>query len=598
MTGVQTCALPIWYGDGGSGVTEQMLEYARRIPAIPGLPEVRHIRGDRFLEETLGSAEDLEVWDGELYLEMHRGTFTTKGKLKRENRQLEILLRDAEILSAFSAARGSDYPRGDLTAAWKLLLINQFHDILPGTHISPVTRDALADYAGIHETASRLFSDAAQSLGLIPEKEGSSDRVILLNTLTWPRKGPVFAAGDFAEGETAAGVPCQSGVCAGERGMWMDVQEIPALSAAAPETGASSEEDTWYSFDSGTLETPFFQAEFRDDGSFGSLIYRKLSREIAEPGGSLNRLAVFHDYPGKYDAWDIRANWEDREEKTAVTDPLKVISDGPVCMELGIGFSVGNSSWRQTIRFFRTDPRIEFEHEVDWHERNRLAKAMFDFNMRARSASCDTSAGTIVRPVHRNTSWEQARFEVCHHKWAALSEGDFGVAVLNDSKYGISFRENHAGVSLLRGSVRPDPYADEGRHCFRLALLPYTGSPESAGVPEAGWAFNVPVYVFRGGEPLSSLISIDTPDLHLQAAKCAEDPGSGLVVRLCEIHGNRGTADISFAQPVHSAVQTDLLEDTLASSDVTVSGTAVRIRYRPWQILTLRVEFGGPVQPA
>lgn len=580
------------FGDGGSGVTDDMLEYARRLSNVPGMPAVRHIRGDRFLEENLRDNPDLSVWDGELYLEMHRGTFTTKGLLKRRNRELEICLRDAEMLAAFAAQRGLEYPLDDLTQAWKLLLINQFHDILPGTHISPVTRDALSDYDKVEAIADQVAEEASAVLGLRVTDDTAKEQVVLLNTLGWPRRGAVFLEGDFDENKASEGLFSQFGVCSGKSGLWMDIEEIPSFGTKQVALDQENESrDSWHTFEDAILETPLYRAEFNEDGSFFSLVDKTHNREMVSSTGFLNRLAVFHDYPGKYDAWDILPNWQDREDTVMVAEPLTISSAGSVFVELRIGYQVNDSTWNQRIRFFRNDPRIEFDHDVDWHERNRLAKAMFDFNILSRTATCDTSAGSVQRSTHRNTTWEQARFEVCHHKWADLSEGGYGVSILNDGKYGISFNENQVGVSLLRGSVRPDPYADEGKHAFRLALLPHAGTPENAGIPEAAWAFNVPLRAFRGGEISTALMKVDTADIHVQAVKCPEHGKPGLIVRLCEIHGVRGRATLTFNQRLTSACLTNLLEDELPEGKLDVEENTVTLSYRPYQIITLCIQL-------
>jgi alpha-mannosidase len=583
------------YGDGGSGATEEMLAFMERLNDVPGLPEVRHVRGDEFLRDNLQDTSELDVWDGELYLEMHRGTFTTKGDLKKNNRELETALRDAELLATFAMLGGATYPAEELVDAWKLMLVNQFHDILPGTHIAPVTVDAMDDYRKVRATAQRLTAVASAALGL---GQGDATQGTLLNTLNWKRQGVQFVPGaDSAQ--APASLPCQADTYLGKPGVWMEIDSVPGCgSVVYPLAALASESDTeWFSFADGALETPLYRAEFAENGCLTSLLDKQAGREVAAPGQALNRLTVYRDNPGMYDAWDILPNYKDRTDEYAVTQPLQLLESGALFVTFGIVYRIGESTWEQRIRFFRHDPQVLFEHHVDWHERNRLVKAEFGVDVLARTASCDTGAGIIQRDTHRNTTWQQARFETCHHKWADLSESGYGVSLLNESKYGISFEKNTFGLSLLRGTVRPDVYADEGEHRFAYALVPHTGNgPVEAGIVQRAWAFNTPLHFYRGALALDSLISVDNSNLIIQSVKRAEDDDT-IIVRLTEQTGSRGNATVKLNRPVLSATMTDLLEDPAEDQPQTLADGALSFPYKPFEIITFRCRVAAGAGP-
>ncbi len=578
------------YGDGGSGVTEEMLEYLERMHKIPGIPEIRHCRGDEYLEDNLSDISALDTWDGELYLEMHRGTFTTKSELKKANRRLEILIRNAEMLATFAFLQGAVYPAGDLEAAWKKLLINQFHDILTGTHIAPVTRDALKDYESIEKTLNKITDQAGKKLLWPFDHQG----LTCLNTLSQDRKGTHFIA-DINNAQGIEDHVSQAGFRNGIPGLWVDIPYIAAglTLKLKPVSSDCSNAQNWYEFSDNYLETPFFQVKFNTDGSFSSLVDKERQRELAADSGAINKLAFYHDYPGTYDAWDILSSYAEKEDIPQVISPLAIKETGPLFITLSIDLKINNSTWQQTIRFFRNERRIEFDHEVDWHERNRLAKALFDVNILSRHFNCDAGAGFITRPSHQNTSWEKARFEVCHHKWADISESGYGIAILNESKYGISVINNRIGLSLLRGSIRPDPYSDEGKHRFTYAMLPHATSFENAEIIRAAWEFNTPLLTFDTSAKLDvPLFDINCPNIYIQAIKAPENGENAMIIRLVEQEGRRGIAQLKMWKNIQSAKLLNMLEDEDSCNDKSsVEKGTLHFPFKPFEINTFKLTF-------
>lgn len=522
------------YGDGGSGCTEEMIELMHRFDKLSIMPKCEHMGGQEFLEKNLKNNKELQTWDGELYLEMHRGTFTTKSEMKRANRRLEYKLRDAEMLSVL---RGEDN-RQAITSAYKKLLINQFHDILPGSHIHPVYEDAMKDYSDIEKCVDGIIGTGSK----------------YFNTLNFTRDALTF-------------VPNKKGTSTryGVRGNWI-IPNIPALSSSS--LRATKFNGEWLNCNGNNIETPFYKAVLNDDGSIASLIDKNQDRQWVD--GDFNKLKIYTDHPGNYDAWDILPNYKDKQIEINVKQKLALAELDGECATFKTVLSTEKSTWTMLIRFFRRSCGIEVENIVDWNEKHKLAKAEFDCNVLTRKALCDTSAGFIERDTHKNTTWQQARFETCHHKWADLSETDGGIAIINDGKYGIGFDENTMSLSLLRATIRPDVTSDMGQHNFCYMIYPHNKNAVDANINKIAFQFNeqlVKADVQYSGDTFEPL--------YLQAMKQSED-GSMTVIRLSEQDGKRGK--IKLSKPVKLL---DMLENEIGKTDV--------IEYKPFEIITLGV---------
>ena len=522
------------YGDGGSGCTEEMIELMHRFDKLSVMPKCEHMGGAEFLEKNLKDNKNLEVWDGELYLEMHRGTFTTKSNLKQKNRQLEFKFRTAEMLSVL---RGDDN-RDTLTALYKEFLVNQFHDILPGSHIHPVYEDAMADYAEIETALDEIIGTGSK----------------YFNTLNFERNALAF-------------VPNKNGSATrhGAKGNWL-VPSIPALSSKT--LRATKHNNDWFTYKNGTLTTPFYTASLNSDGSFSSLYDNELCREWTD--GDFNKLKIYTDNPGNYDAWDILPNYKDKQIEIEVTEPLAITEQDGECVTFKTVLSTEKSSWTMLVRFFRQSRGIEVENQVSWHEKHRLAKVEFASNILTRKALCDTSAGFIERETNKNTTWQQARFEVCHHKWCDMSETGGGISLINEGKYGVGFDENKMSLSLLRATIRPDVTSDMGNHDFCYMIMPHSGDAVSANINKIALQYNAPLVK----ADVKWLLPTFEP-LYLQAVKKAED-SEMTVVRLSEQNGSRGEIKLD-----RTVKLLNMLEEEIGETDT--------IRYSPFEIITLGV---------
>ena len=521
------------YGDGGSGCTEEMIELMHRFDKLSVMPKCEHIGGAQFLEENLKGNKDLEIWDGELYLEMHRGTFTTKSDLKRYNRKLEYKFRDAEILSLMRKEDNSER----ITELYKKFLVNQFHDILPGSHIHPVYEDAMKDLKEIDKaldeiigTGNKYFNTLninRDELAFIEDEKGSVERMGKKGFFTVPDIAPL-SSGEVKEKKGSAD--------------WINVGD--------------------------KICTPFYEIIFNPDGSIASLYDKELKREWVK--GDFNKLKIYTDNPGNYDAWDILPNYKDKQIELKVESPLALKYTDSECAELEAVLKTEKSVWKMTIRLFRQSRGIEVENNVSWQEKHKLAKAEFSCNILSRKALCDTSAGFIERETHRNTTWQQARFECCQHKWCDLSETGGGIAIINEGKYGAGFEKNTISLSLLRATIRPDVTSDMGQHSFSYMIMPHKDDAVSARINGIAHQYNTPLVKADVSWALPTF-----EPLYLQAAKKSED-GKMTVIRLSEQDGRRGTIELPFKVKV-----LNMLEDEEYETDA--------LSYEPFEIITIGI---------
>ena len=528
------------YGDGGSGATEEMIELMHRFEKLSVMPETRHVSAKQYLSDNFNESKQLPVWDGELYLEMHRGTFTTKSDIKKWNRDLEYKFRNAEIISVLRMLNGADYPAGKLRDAYKKLLINQFHDILPGSHITPVYRDAIADYIEINSQLDEILNENTN---------------MYFNSLNGIVRTNVTFIED-SDGDI---------IRLGKKGFFAYPQITPLSSAVIERTKVS--DNDWIDI-SDTIETPYYSVIFNEDGSFSKLYDKINDREWVK--GNFNKLHLYHDYPGVYDAWDILPNYKDKEDEIIVDTPIRLSYINSEVAEFTALLSTKNSKWKMIIRLFKQSSAIEVENIVDWNESHRLAKVEFAPDILTREVVCDTSAGFIKREMNKNTSWQQARFEVCHHKWFDVGETGAGLAIVNNGKYGIGVETDSISLSLLRATERPDPTSDIGHHDFTYLIVPHSGDFVEAKINNLALEYNVPLI------KADYKLDISFGELYLQSMKLSED-GNKIIVRLSEQNGRRG-------------ILTDIGEFDVTDMTEKYMYTASSYRYKPFEIITIAID--------
>lgn len=592
------------FGDGGGGPTKEMLESGRVLADLPGFPCVQQETAEPFFERLAQRLEGraLPVWDGELYLEYHRGTYTSQAYNKWANRKVEILYHNAELFGAVAALLASDYqyPAGRLRDGWKLLLLNQFHDILPGSSIREVYEDSRKDYEQIFALGHEVVAAAQRELQAQLALEEPA--VVVYNGLSWGRGGLVSlpASGELAGkgllGPDGQPLPAQDVGGDGERQNLYYVPEVPSLGYAAYRLGEGitvAEEPEALTITPAHLENRFYRLELNERGQLTSIWDKERQREVLAPGARGNVLQTFMDKPLNFDAWDIDIFYQEKMQEIDELVEATVEESGPLRGVLRLRWRFHGSTVTQRLTLYAHAPRIDFRTEVDWQQAQTLLKVAFPVNVRAARATFDIQFGAIERPTHWNTSWDYARFEVAGHKWADLSEGDYGVALLNDCKYGYDVKDNVLRLTLIKSAVRPDSRADKGRHQFIYSLLPHSGDWRDAVVRE-GYELNhelmaVPVMATSGGDlpPRFSLASVDADHMILETVKQAED-GDGWVLRCYETQQRRNAAvTINMGRPLQRAVACNLVEE--GEEPVTADADSVTFAIGPFEIRTFKV---------
>lgn len=581
------------YGDGGGGPTDIMLESARRLGGSEGLPHLTMDGPRAFFEHVEAEITEPPTWVGELYLEHHRGTYTSQAKTKLGNRRGEFALRDAE---AWSALAGDTVPDPRLDAAWRTLLTNQFHDIIPGSGIHWVHEDAERQLAEVHRTAETVVDEALRRLTDRVDTSALSQPVVVWNSLSRDRSDLVEVAvsggATVARAPDGAAVPIQPLT----DGRALFRAAVPAFGHRTYDlvTGDPGEGPAPAEAAPGLLRNGILRVELDGDGLVTSILDERVGRQVLEPGRRGNLLQLHPDYPNFFDAWDVDAGYRRQGDDLVAADEVAVVESGPVRAALRVRRRFGGSTVTQTLSLTAGSAVLRVDNEVDWQERNRLLKVVFPVAVHSNRATYEIQYGHVERPTHANTSWEAARFEVCGHKWADRSEPGYGVALLNDCKYGYDVGEAGLRLSLLRSPTWPDPEADRGVHRFAYGLLPHAGDLRTAGVIDAGYEFNVPLRAVTTRPhpgvtpPEGSSLGVDAPNVCIEVVKRADDGSGALIVRLYEAWGARGPVGLALGRAVRRAVRTDLLERELG--DVGVDGSRIRLELRPFEIVTLRIE--------
>jgi alpha-mannosidase len=580
------------FGDGGGGPTKEMLERLRRMADVDGLPRMAVRSSDDFFERLEADVKDVNTIVGELYFELHRGTYTSQARTKRGMRKSELLLHDIELLAAAADAlagrkkRDLTYPAARLDALWRTVLLNQFHDILPGSSINAVYVDAHAQLGQVMEDAEVLRNSAATALdSALRQSHDAEARVLAINTAGVARVDVVELPEGAGKSEQTASNGAALGYVAFDSGMGLHVKpaaEFTLPDGVSPVTARATK--TGF-----VLENDLLRATFLKDGALTSLVDKRAKREAIAPGARANQFVMFDDNPSNWEAWDVDVFHLEKRTDAAGARKARLIESGPLRAAIAFEYRLSDvSTLKQTVTLGAGAGRVEFHTEVDWHESKRFLKAEFPLDIRAQEATYETQFGHLKRPTHFNTSYDVARFEVCAHKWADLSEAGFGVALLNDCKYGHATHGNVMRLSLLRSPKSPDPHADMGMHQFSYALLPHAGSPTDANVIEEAYAFNLPLIVRETtAAPTSlNLFNVDARNVVIETVKQAED-GDGLIVRMYEAHGGRGVVTLRSALPFKRASLVNGLEESIG--DAVWSEGAAAVSIKPFQIVSLRL---------
>ena len=584
------------FGDGGGGPSIEMLEKAKRLRDFDGLPKLTQEKALRFFEKAVADAKDLPVWVGELYLELHRGTYTTQARNKRGNRKSEFLLRDAEffdgisfLLSPRRKENAADPKRAvyDVTGlgnnraathraaldrAWKLVLLNQFHDIIPGSSIHWVYQDSTRDYEAIRQLGESVRDSALATLCALIDTRSFTKPVLVSNTLSFPRREVIGLPGGKP---VLLEVPASGYTVIEAKGTSI---KTPAHPVKAMQTSGGF-----------TLENGLVRIRINARGQLASVHDLQRRREVLSGSGNVFRL--HEDIPNNWAAWDVDIFHKEKLDELNGNAQVELVEKGPLRAAVKVVHSFGKSRLEQRIVLRADSARIDFPTEVEWQEDRKFLKVAFPVAIRAMNATYEIQYGHLERPTHSNTSWDMARFEVCAQKWADLSEPGYGVALLNDCKYGHDIHGNVMCLSLLRAPVSPDPLADRGHHEFTYALLPHAGDFRAGRVIEEAYALNVPLVV-RETKPVAgslpathSFFQVDRPNVIIEAIKLAEE-GGAVIVRLYEAAGSRGSVTLKTSLPVQQAWLADLMEHELEK--LPLKNGRVQLDLKPFEIVTLK----------
>ena len=569
------------YGDGGGGPTEEMLEVEKRLShGLPGCPITKNSKAidffDHLKEDTKN--KNVPIWSGELYLEYHRGTYTSMAENKKNNRKAEFALTNAESLGVLAENLGETYPWKIMDNCWEKVLRNQFHDILPGSAVKEVYEDSRKEYGEVFcdlKKASQKFLETIEenlSGNYIYNPNGVSVTGILE---TENPKGKDLSNQTSADGKYLI------------------------YSGQVPLKGMKKIEDCKENFCSvfiseNEIKSPYADIKFNAKGQIVSWMDLENNRELLKPGSKANVLRAYDDRPHKYDNWNIFDYYKEIYWDIDCLISSKVTENGPVRYALEFSWKYLDSIISETICVYPFTQRVDFKFHTDWNESQTLLKALFPVEMNTDEATFDIQYGNVVRKTHENTSWDTARFESCMHKWIDLSEGGFGVSFLNDCKYGVSVSENEVGISLIKCGNYPNPDADRGIHEAVYSVYPHEGTWKEAETVNEAYALNNPLIPVFGKakeqkmEEMKNFLTSDAENVSFDVLKPSED-GKGYIVRYYEYKNRRSTFQLNLFQKAKQIWKTDMLEN---SRDLLKENSdSISLEILPYAIDTIKIIF-------
>ena len=574
--------LSFGFGDGGGGPEFEMLEMARRVKDLEGLPRAEYTTVSEFMQQLEKTVRSPSTYSGELYLELHRGTLTNQAQIKQNNRYAENALHNLEYILVREALAAQQEADGqEIRPLLNTLLVNQFHDILPGTCIPEAHSQSLQETAQVIRRAGELLREKAS---VQPE----ADRISLVNTLSLERSDVLYL--ELPEGRVVEGFVQQriNSVLHGDRTAVSGVV-LPAFSARTLTlTTDAPRSESPFRADGNSLETPFALITFDENGAISSFIDKAAGRELRGIGFPLNTLLLAEDVPSAWDNWDVDADLELKFRPAAKLISRETVSDGGVEYRIRSTYQLTEkSTLAQDMIFYADTPEIRFETVMDWHDNHRFLKTAFDTSIETDFARHEVQFGCIKRSVNRSTDIEKAKFEVSNQKYTDLSDTRYGAALLNDCKYGISVNEGQMRLSLHKGGCRPDYTGDHGRHTCVYSFLPHAGAFSAETVVHPAYRLNVPPVQLAGSYAQESLLSIGSSNILAETVKPCEDGGRAFILRLYECEGayTRTELRVNGAKRI---TETNLLEDAL---DTVSAGDTCELSFHPFEIRTLKVEY-------
>ncbi|MDD2707051.1 MAG: glycoside hydrolase family 38 C-terminal domain-containing protein [Verrucomicrobiae bacterium] len=574
--------VPFGYGDGGGGSTRDHLEYLRRMKNLEGCPKCSIDEPTAYFNRV--STRNLPSWVGELYFQAHRGTYTTQAKTKKGNRLCEWNLREVEFWgAAASLLAGFRYPLAEADQLWKTVLLNQFHDIIPGSSIHRVYEEAEASHAKVIAQARQIAANARAKL-----TRAGRESAAFFNSLSWQRRALVELPRGFEGAATHSGAPLPVQTTGGRSYALAEIPSCgwttlrrakPAASIPSPVKAAP-----------GTLENEFLRATFNEQGEITSLFDKESGRELA--AAPCNSLRLYKDVPSSFDAWDIDSMYKQQPVELEKRARLQIGAKGPLFASLKLERKINQSTLTQEIILCAGSRRLDFRTVVDWRESHKLLKVNFPVTVRAEDALQEIQFGHVRRPTHATRPYDASRFEVCNQKWTALAEENRGAAVLNDCKYGVSVEDNSINLTLLRAPLAPDMTADLGVHEFTYSFYAWNGPFIESRLIQESYELNIPVTTQTGAAGHKSLFEMDSENVVIETVKPAEDGSGDIVLRLYEARRASTRCRLTINLPFRKAVFTNMLEED--AQPAKVNGRTLELSFKPFEIKTLRLASPNP----
>ncbi len=584
------------YGDGGGGPTQQMIDEIKLYnKGIPGCPEVKlGTVKDYFhkLEKDVIDNPHLPEWSGEMYLEFHRGTYTSQARTKKNNRKSEQLYHDIENLFSFaSLIDNTSYPQKEINDNWKKILLNQFHDVLPGSSIKEVYIDVEKYYKEIQNNGKNMVNTAIDSIS--KHINTDSDSIVVFNTLSFERS-PIVIVDDILPGIIDIDgniISCQKTF---DNKTVFIANNVPSKGYKTFKVAKTNNEMPVFKNTIKKIETDKLIVEFDDKMQITSLFNKEEKRETLPKGKVANRIIAYEDVCVKDDAWNVQAYYEEKSFLIDDVSEVNVIENGPVRSVISVKRKFNNSVIDIKIMAYQGKEMLYFDYDIDWHEHDLFVKAEYPVDVNAKNAAYDIQFSYIERPVHKNTLWDFARFECCGHKWADLSDNGFGLSIINDSKYGYNATRDTIRISLLKCSRYPDKEQDQGHHSFSYAIYPHTGNHITANTNKLAYDFNYKPYIKRinnaqSGElpSIKSLFEINKANIIIETIKKAED-NEGIILRLYESENKQTECTLLTDFNLSSVNEVNLMEENI--SEMNFKGNKVELTFKPFEIKTLLIK--------
>ena len=581
------------HGDGGGGPTKEEMEYCSRIiKGIPGMPIVKTDFQSNFfkrLEKKIEKAKNAPKWYGELYLEYHRGTYTSMAKSKKYNRESEILIETVEYLGTINNIFGGIYPEDDIEKAWKIILLNQFHDILPGTSIKAVYEKSYMQYGGVFKKLKELINSLMDS---ICEKINiETPSMVVFNFSPFVRNELIETQGLTLELDNKI-LPYQR-LENGKNLIY--ISDIPSKGYKLLKISKQSQNiNNLLTIHKNHMENEYFDIKFADSMEIQSLVYKPSEREILKKGQLGNVITAYEDRPTRWENWDIENYYKDKSWQINNVLECRIIENGPIRGGILIRRQFENSEILQKIYIYQNIPRIDFDTIIEWKEKDILLKTNFPIDINTSKANFDMQYGNIERNIHENTSWDAAQIEEWQHKWVDISEDNFGVSIVNDCKYGCSAKFGDLNLTMLKSGTYPNPDADRETHHFVYSLYPHYGNFKEGGTIKAAYDLNIPLYLCMKNNSKGilkgnmSLINSDKENIIVEVVKMSEDK-SGYIARIYECFNRRTEANIKFAFSIKEVFECDMLENI--KNRIVCDNNEFKLKFRPYEIKTILIRI-------